>query len=189
MGEMIERIAQAIYEGRNGHGAKPWTLQPRQHREPYLKDAVVTIDEIEKIILDTEPRQISDRGDQIWTRRMAVALHERFASLPSIDSKEVGTPAPVEGVRGCTCHPDDNPPVPCAERYALSECRSASLQPKLGAFAKAAEFSALVREYRSNTDNDHGARLCEDLQDFLMENLCEIEEALSALAAIEREGE
>lgn len=23
----------------------------------------------------------------------------------------------------CTCHPDDNPPVPCARRYALSECR------------------------------------------------------------------
>ena len=23
----------------------------------------------------------------------------------------------------CTCHPDDNPPVPCAHRYALIECR------------------------------------------------------------------
>lgn len=22
----------------------------------------------------------------------------------------------------CTCHPDDNPPVPCAKRYALSDC-------------------------------------------------------------------
>lgn len=27
--------------------------------------------------------------------------------------------------RPCTCHPDDNPPVPCAKRYALSECRAA----------------------------------------------------------------
>lgn len=25
--------------------------------------------------------------------------------------------------RPCTCHPDDKPPVPCAHRYALSECR------------------------------------------------------------------
>jgi hypothetical protein len=24
--------------------------------------------------------------------------------------------------RKCTCHPDDKPPVPCAHRYALSEC-------------------------------------------------------------------
>lgn len=24
---------------------------------------------------------------------------------------------------GCTCHPDDNPPRPCARRYALNECR------------------------------------------------------------------
>lgn len=28
--------------------------------------------------------------------------------------------------RPCTCHPDDNPPQPCARRYALAECRAAS---------------------------------------------------------------
>jgi len=27
--------------------------------------------------------------------------------------------------RPCTCHPDDNPPKPCAEKYALSECKDA----------------------------------------------------------------
>jgi hypothetical protein len=26
--------------------------------------------------------------------------------------------------RPCTCHPDDNPPVPCARKYALSECKA-----------------------------------------------------------------
>lgn len=26
--------------------------------------------------------------------------------------------------RVCTCHPDDNPPIPCARKYALDECRS-----------------------------------------------------------------
>ena len=33
---------------------------------------------------------------------------------------------PVErivGRRPCTCHPDDNPPSPCAEQYAIEECR------------------------------------------------------------------
>jgi hypothetical protein len=29
--------------------------------------------------------------------------------------------------RPCTCHPDDNPPVPCPRKYALSECRGAAL--------------------------------------------------------------
>lgn len=34
-------------------------------------------------------------------------------------------PAPsVADAKPCTCHPDDNPPVPCAKQYALSECRS-----------------------------------------------------------------
>ena len=28
--------------------------------------------------------------------------------------------------RPCTCHPDDNPPVPCEKRYALNECNVAS---------------------------------------------------------------
>ena len=29
--------------------------------------------------------------------------------------------------RKCTCHPDDEPPRPCAEKYALTECRTAAL--------------------------------------------------------------
>ena len=32
-----------------------------------------------------------------------------------------------EDTRVCTCHPDDNPPVPCAKKYALTECRKAAL--------------------------------------------------------------
>jgi hypothetical protein len=35
-----------------------------------------------------------------------------------------------DGERKCTCHPDDNPPVPCAKQYALSECREVSKQCK-----------------------------------------------------------
>lgn len=31
--------------------------------------------------------------------------------------------------RPCTCHPDDNPPRPCPQRYALSECRAAADSP------------------------------------------------------------
>lgn len=30
--------------------------------------------------------------------------------------------------RSCTCHPDDNPPVPCPRRYAYSECRREALK-------------------------------------------------------------
>lgn len=34
-------------------------------------------------------------------------------------------PWPVSGIlKSCTCHPDDAPPVPCAQKYALSECRA-----------------------------------------------------------------
>jgi hypothetical protein len=30
--------------------------------------------------------------------------------------------------RSCTCHPDDNPPDPCTQKYALSECRHEALR-------------------------------------------------------------
>lgn len=30
----------------------------------------------------------------------------------------------------CTCHPDDNPPVPCPQKHAYSECVKAALHDK-----------------------------------------------------------
>lgn len=38
-------------------------------------------------------------------------------------------PEPVSEPRPCTCHPDDNPPVPCAQQYALNECRATRSGP------------------------------------------------------------
>ena len=37
----IEAAARAIYEARNGHGCKPWSILTKAHKEPYLKDATV----------------------------------------------------------------------------------------------------------------------------------------------------
>lgn len=36
---------------------------------------------------------------------------------------------PVSEPRPCTCHPNDNPPVPCARQYALNECRAVHGEP------------------------------------------------------------
>ena len=36
----------------------------------------------------------------------------------------------VEDQRPCTCHPDDNPPVPCQRKFALAECRAAEATSK-----------------------------------------------------------
>ena len=32
----------------------------------------------------------------------------------------------TKDARPCTCHPDDNPPKPCQQKYALSECQAAA---------------------------------------------------------------
>ena len=41
----------------------------------------------------------------------------------------------------CTCHPDDKPPVPCARKYALTECRIADafLRGRIAGLREAAD--------------------------------------------------
>ena len=36
-------------------------------------------------------------------------------------------PAKEANPRRCTCHPDDNPPRPCPQKYALTHCRAADI--------------------------------------------------------------
>ena len=40
-----------------------------------------------------------------------------------------------EDNRQCSCYPDDNPPVPCARKHALRECRITHLLSDLEAMA------------------------------------------------------
>jgi len=52
--ERIERAARAIYEGRNGKGCKPWSLQTKAHKEPYLHDAKAALaadDDLRKFVV------------------------------------------------------------------------------------------------------------------------------------------
>jgi hypothetical protein len=44
MSEMIERVARAIYENRNGPGCYPWGNRTKAHRAPYLADARAAIE-------------------------------------------------------------------------------------------------------------------------------------------------
>ncbi len=45
----LEAMARRIYEDRNGHGCKPWSLLPNAHKEPYQKDAIAA----HKALFDT----------------------------------------------------------------------------------------------------------------------------------------
>ena len=44
MSEMVERVAKAIYEKRNGQGCRPWSRQPSAHKFPYIEDARAAIE-------------------------------------------------------------------------------------------------------------------------------------------------
>lgn len=44
MSEMVERVAKAIYEDRNGPKCYPWGSRTKSHRAPYLADARAAIE-------------------------------------------------------------------------------------------------------------------------------------------------
>lgn len=41
------------------------------------------------------------------------------------------TQATANEVRACTCHPSDNPPQPCPQKYALTHCHAAAIAKAL----------------------------------------------------------
>jgi hypothetical protein len=57
----------------------------------------------------------------------ALAFYEQNAApqMPA-ESGALNQSAAAAPIRPCTCHPDDNPPVPCQQKYALEECRKAA---------------------------------------------------------------
>ena len=56
------------------------------------------------------------------SRRTHEANHAYHACAIAIRAHDLSI---YESARPCTCHPADNPPVPCAKKYALSECKAA----------------------------------------------------------------
>jgi len=47
------------------------------------------------------------------------------ARLPLLGQFHFAWQANMPWKRPCTCHPDDNPPRPCPQKFALTECRKA----------------------------------------------------------------
>lgn len=78
---MVERIAEAIYMGRNGYGAKPFRSQPKAHREPYLKDAICAL----KALRDPTPSMLQgplkrpDREPDLWTAIWRAMIDEALS--------------------------------------------------------------------------------------------------------------
>jgi hypothetical protein len=66
------------------------------HDNEKLASPTLIVDEVEKIIQDTEPPQLSDRGDKIWTRRMAVALADLFNARLALSALDRTTLPPTE---------------------------------------------------------------------------------------------
>lgn len=78
---LTERIARAIYEGRNGHGCKPWSHQPKAHKYPYLMDALVALKAMRTPTFNMveAPALMGfgpDEADDIWTSMIDAAIQE-----------------------------------------------------------------------------------------------------------------
>lgn len=54
MSDMVERVARAIYESRNGHGCMPWYRRASDHKAPYFDDARAAIEAMQDAALASE---------------------------------------------------------------------------------------------------------------------------------------
>lgn len=57
MEELKEKIARAIYENRNGSGAKPWSIQTSPHKLPYFGDVGAALRAIEEAGFAVVPKE------------------------------------------------------------------------------------------------------------------------------------
>lgn len=62
----------------------------------------------------------SDTGEWIALNPMTADLWKAWKTALTARQQALQPPHP------CTCRPDDNPPVPCAQEYALSGCKAAA---------------------------------------------------------------
>jgi hypothetical protein len=62
MDKLIDRVARAIYEGRNGRGCKPWSLQTKAHKAPYLEDARAVFE----VVADDLGKQADEGYPAAW---------------------------------------------------------------------------------------------------------------------------
>ena len=53
--------------------------------------------------------------------------------------------------RPCACHPDDNPPVPCPQKFAYSECMRAALDAKAKECEEMRKDAERYRHWRKHT--------------------------------------
>lgn len=68
-----------------------------------------------------------------WATGNYASWQPAYQALESAIREAIAAPGVAQGrvmvqleARPCTCHPDDNPPQPCAQKYALTECRAPS---------------------------------------------------------------
>ncbi len=85
--DVTERVAKAIYEGRNGAGCKPWSRLPSGHRAPYLGDALIAI---EAMFKDSRMREFNgqivivnpDFPPEVWDGEKLVDIKPVAALSP-----------------------------------------------------------------------------------------------------------
>lgn len=71
-----------------------------------------------------------ERRDVLLDRLAVMSYSAASADIDAALAEGAGEARP------CTCHPTDDPPQPCAQKYALTECREAAA-PKLSPLGEA----------------------------------------------------
>ncbi len=67
---------------------------------------------------------LSPSSQEVWVLKVNRKHGEALVRYGDGTEQWLAT-ALMRVARSCTCHPDDSPPVPCARKFALTDCRAA----------------------------------------------------------------
>lgn len=81
---MIEKVARAIYETRNGKGCTPWAKRGMAHKAPYFADARAAIVAMRE---PTEAMEASLRDYNHWEAALAVNAWDDLISAALSEEK------------------------------------------------------------------------------------------------------
>lgn len=141
-----------------GEGSPPEFGYRQFPVEPIKVEAADEIESLRSRLAEAERDAARYRFIKQWARRLditgySLTNNEHFE--PRIDEAMAIASQPSSADverRPCTCHPDDNPPVPCPRMYALQDCRrAAALAAEIESLrARLAEAETLLREIRED---------------------------------------
>lgn len=80
--KIVEAVARAIYEDRNGKGCKAWAHQPKAHQAPYMSDARAAITAFQAEAWQPTMVKLTPEDERLLNKALLASTDVLYPILP-----------------------------------------------------------------------------------------------------------